>query len=215
MKKTFLFLMVVGLFLTTSSSLHAALNFRMTIDKPVIGINETALIELYAHSEEAGDMNGLNNWQLGLIVTGTGEVEVVTDSVEIELFTPFDISVADSGYENINSPNGSIEDLTMQSDIPGTSTTFCVEGYDKIAEFEVRGIIAGEVEYMIGDYDGGFFGILRDFTPPFDPDNYFDGTFDIASSDTQITVVPEPASLALLGGMSFFLLRRRNTDRIK
>jgi hypothetical protein len=67
------------------------------------------------------------------------------------------------------------------------------------------------VTYSIGDAGLGFFGILRDYNPMSMPTwgNYLDGTFDAASSNRVFTIVPEPATLALLGGLGFISLRSR------
>ena len=211
MKKTFLFLMVVCLFATATTSSYAALYFKMTAEKTALTVGETATIEVFAYSEEAAGLNGLNGWQLSMFVSGGGGgggvVEVVPGS--ITLFAPFSF---DSLVYSVNSPSGAITDLSLNSLTPSVDSDLGVGDYDKIAEFSIQGISAGEVIYAIGDSGLGFFGSLRDFPIP---GNYFDGTFDTAASDTQFTIIPEPATLALLGsGISFLCLRSRKSGRL-
>lgn len=210
MKKSFLFLLVVILYLTISTASNAALYFKMTTDKTQIAIDETATITLSAKCEEAIDLNGLNNWQLGLTVAGLGSVEVLEGT--ITLFAPFAYDTAIM-YDNVNNPLGSIEDLQLNPISPPEDSVLGVGDYDQIAQFMIRGVSEGDVTYTIGNFDGDFFGLLRDYDFMTGEGKY-DGIFDMAASTYQLTVVPEPASFLLFGGVSLFLLRRRNRNKI-
>jgi hypothetical protein len=211
MKKTFLFLMAVSL-LTASSNSFAALLFKMTSNKTSLLVGETATIEVFAYSEDAAGLNGLNSWQLSMLVSGDDAVQVVGGS--ISLFAPFGF---DSLMSSVNSPNGAIKNLAMNSLTTPVDSTLGVGDYQKIMDFDIQGISVGQVDYSIGDAGLGFFGILRDYNPanPATWVNYFDGTFNAAASDTHFRVVPEPATLVLLGsGMAFYLLRSRKNGRV-
>lgn len=209
MKKTFLFLMVVCLFMAAADTSFSALRFKMTSDKTALDIGETAVIEIFAYADDplAAGNNGLNSWQLSMLVSGDGTVAVNEGS--ITLSAPFSF---DSLNTSINTPSGSIKDLAMNSLITPVDSALAVGDYQKIAEFSIQALSVGQVEYSIGDAGLGFFGILRDYNPADMGTwgNYLEGTFDAASSINQLTVVPEPATFVLLGGMSLYLIRRRS-----
>ena len=103
----------------------------------------------------------------------------------------------------------------MSKTIP-VNSTLGVGGYTKIAEFQIVGVNVGQATYSIADGGLGFFGILRDYNPvnPGTWGNYLDGTFDAGASDRVFSIVPEPATFALLGGLGFFLLRSRKSGRL-
>lgn len=212
MKKTFLFLVAVCLFAAAASDLHAALLLvKMNADKTTLAIGETATIELYAHAPVAAGLNGLNTWQLSMLVGGDGAVSVLESSIAYTVPFTYDTLIT-----SVNSPAGSIKDISISPKNPPEDSNLGVGGFTKIAEFVIEAVGAGQVTYTIGDagVGGGFFGILRDYNPMDPGDNYLDGSFELIGSDNQFTIVPEPATFALLGGMGLILLRSRKSGRL-
>lgn len=212
MKQTILFLTAVILF-TVSSQVHAALTFKMNADKTTLALGDIASIEIFAYANDplATGQNGVNSWQISLLVSGSGVVQVVDRSIAVT--APFPNDFLTSG---INSPSGSISDLAMNAKTIPVNSTLGVGGYTKIAEFQIVGVNVGQATYSIADGGLGFFGILRDYNPvnPGTWGNYLDGTFDAGASDRVFSIVPEPATFALLGGLGFFLLRSRKSGRL-
>jgi hypothetical protein len=212
MKQTILFLTAVILF-TVSSQVHAALTFKMNADKTTLALGDIASIEIFAYANDplATGQNGVNSWQISLLVSGSGVVQVVDGSIAVT--APFPNDFLTSG---INSPSGSISDLAMNAKTIPVNSTLGVGGYTKIAEFQIVGVNVGQATYSIADGGLGFFGILRDYNPvnPGTWGNYLDGTFDAGASDRVFSIVPEPATFALLGGLGFFLLRSRKSGRL-
>lgn len=201
-----LFLRVGLLFIFISPSSFASLLFKMTADKTTLAVGETAVVSLLAYAEEADGLNGLNGWQLSAFVSGTGTLKVVPGSLTV--LRPF---AADVLMASINSPSGDIRDLSLTAVQPRTDSTLGVGGYDKIAEFMVEAVAAGEVIYTLADGGAGFGGVLRDYNP-FDMDTWgymLAGVFNTAESDRVFTIVPEPASLAVLGVMGLVALKTR------
>ncbi|HOK66282.1 MAG TPA: PEP-CTERM sorting domain-containing protein [Anaerohalosphaeraceae bacterium] len=205
MKKLFLRAGLLFAFIFTSSS-FGALSFKMTADKTTLTVGQTTKVSLFAYAEEAAGMNGLNSWQLSAFVSGTGMLKVVPGSLNV--IKPFAADVLTAG---INSPSGAIRDLSMTSVNAGIDSSLGVGGYQKIAEFTVEALGAGQVVYTLGDGGGGFGGILRDYNPlnPATWGNMLGGVFNEAESQRVFTIVPEPASLVLLGSMGLMVLKAR------
>lgn len=208
MKKFFLRAGLLFTFIITSSS-FGALSFKMTADKTTLAVGQTAVVSLFAYAEEAAGLNGLNSWQLSAFVSGTGTLKVVPGSLTVVKPFPADVL-----FGNINSPMGTIRDLSLTAFSAGTDSSLGVGGYHKIAEFAVEAVAVGEVVYSLADGGTGFGGVLRDYNPlnPTTWGNVLGGVFNEADSQRIfriVSVVPEPTSLILLGSMGLMVFRAR------
>ncbi len=201
-----LFLTTGYLFIIISASSSAALYFKMTADKTVLAVGETAVVSLFAYAEEASGLNGLNNWQMSVNVSGSGTLTVVSGSVSV--VKPF---AADVLVGSVNSPLGAIRDLSLTAIPPGIDSSLGVGGYHKIAEFTVEAVGVGQVLYTLGNGGSGFGGILRDYNPlnAATWGNMLEGVFNAAESERVFTIIPEPMTLVLLGSMGLIALNTR------
>ena len=91
MKQTILFLTAVILF-TVSSQVHAALTFKMNADKTTLALGDIASIEIFAYANDplATGQNGVKSWQISLLVSGSGVVQVVDGSIAVTASFPND-----------------------------------------------------------------------------------------------------------------------------
>lgn len=205
MKKLFLTVGCLFLLIISTSS-FGALSFKMTADKTTLAVGQTAVVSLLAYAEEAVGTNGLNSWQLSAFVSGTGQLKVVEGSLSV--VKPFSAEVLTT---SINTPLGSIRDLSLTAIQARVDSTLGVGDYQKIAEFTVEALVPGQVVYTLGDGGAGFGGILRDYNPA-DMNtwgNLLEGFFNEAQSQRVFTIVPEPASLLLFGALGMAAVRTR------
>jgi len=165
----------------------------MTADNTTLSPGSTALVKVWAFADDpaATGNNGLVLWQMGVDADTPG----VLDVTDHQFVAPDPLDIFDSAW-NYNPAAGDFDIYALKDD--DTTSTIGVGGFTEIYNFQVTALAAGTVEYTIGDTPGGSFtGELVDFT-------YYDydlGTavFDAVNSDNVFTVVPEPATLILLG----------------
>jgi hypothetical protein len=204
MKKKSLFC-VLSLLIVCSVS-HADLLLKMEAAQTDLlpGAPVTVTISAWADDALATGLNGLNGWGLSAIVDQTGVVEVVGGSVLFLAPSPW--SAGDTFAASINQPvtggTGSIEDLQLLTDALPQNSTAGVGGYTPIVQFDVQAIggINDSVNYTLGGVN--FSGLLADFTE-------LSGQFVPGESQTAFTIVPEPATLILLGLGSLVAYRRK------
>ncbi len=198
MKKFQVFCVAMSLLLLCGAA-SADLLLKMDSTKYTIGIGEEAVISIYGMAEQATGTNGLNSWNLDMVVDGGGVVEV--SGVTRVAPSPWDGSMP--LYLSIN--NGNSGDVTglgiVTKEFPQDSDTG-VGKYDKLAEITIVGLAVGEVTYTLGDFGGmGFEGYLGDSTCTCEPGSFVE-------ENNIITVcVPEPCTLLLMSIMAAAGLR--------
>jgi len=200
MKKTFLFLMVVSVFLTLPSTSFAVLNFKMTCDDPIIGIGEQTTIDIHVWDTDAVADYGIILWQFDMGPSADGIVSADTWAVE-----PWFIYESGYGPDSLNSPtSGNVNAFYALASEFDQVSNIGVGDYTKIASVTIEGLAEGLITYDLGDLTTlGFYGTVRG---SFDQNS---GVLDTGNSVLSYQVVPEPASIFLLGGMGLSLLRRR------
>jgi hypothetical protein len=204
MKKMVFYILCVEVFCSVS---HADLLLKMeapTTDLVLGGPSITVTISAWADDTAATGLNGLNGWGLSALVDTTGVAEVVADSVVFLEPSPW--SAGDTFAASINDPvtggTGSVEDLQLLTDALPQDSTAGVGGYTPIAQFDIQAIgsINDSVNYTLGGIT--FEGLLKDFTQ-------LPGQFVPGESQTTFTIVPEPATLLMLGLGTMLAYRRK------
>ena len=175
------------------------------------GGTATVTVSAFVDDAAASATNGLNYWSLSAIVNATGVVEVVDGSIQILGPTPtgsFSIAWTDLNQSGAGG-TGSIDYLNVESagGVVATDTGF--GGYSAIVQFEIEaiGAVDDTVTYTLGDTNA-FGGILADFTF-FDEFSMGNVQFEDANGQNVFTIVPEPASLLILSGLSVLGVLRR------
>ena len=168
------------------------------------GQTVTVTISAWANDALATGDNGLNYWSLSALVDTSSIVEVVDGSIVPLGLVPADFAIE---YNAINGGGaggtGSIDYLSVQPASSAKNSMVGVGGYAPVAQFDIKAIgsVGQSVGYTLGD-TAGFNGILKDFT-------VLDGQFDANNSVTTFTIVPEPATMALLGMGGLITLCRK------
>lgn len=199
MKKLQVFCLVMSLLMVFCNVTSGDLLVKMESSKYSIGIGEEAVISIYGMAEQATGMNGLNSWNLDMVVDEGGVVEV--SGVTRVAPLPWDGGMP--LYLSINNGNsGDVTGLGIVTQQSPQDSDTGVGKYDKLAEITIVGLAAGEITYTLGDFDGmGFEGYLSDYT---NEPGYF------LVENNVITVVPEPCTLVLMSIMAGIGLRRRS-----
>jgi hypothetical protein len=216
-KRIYLLLTVSVILLLFSTSVYANVIFKLTVSKSELLLNKTATVGVWAQVEEqSSGLNGINTWQCDL-VTGLNQGGIV-QVTDVNIIAP---SPRDTGvpvYSSINTPHvGDVIGLGASPASPGSDSALGVGLFSHLADITVMAQNAGTVEYSITSASStGFYAWLRDYYLIGPSGNEYDSTFAqpykavFQSGNNAITVVPEPATLLLLG-VSSLLLRRRNT----
>ncbi len=218
-KKKIYLLFVSVILLLFSTSVYANAIFKLTVSKSELSLNEseTATVGVWAQVEEqSSGLNGINTWQCDL-VTGLNQGGIV-QVTDVSIIAP---SPRDTGvpvYSSINTPQvGDVIGLGASPAIPGIDSALGVGLFSHLADITVMAQNLGTVEYSITSASStGFYAWLRDYYLVGPSGNEYDSTFAqpykavFQSGNNAITVIPEPATILLLG-VSSLLLRRRNT----
>lgn len=205
MMKKKLFCMLSAVILCSVS--HADVLFKMeapTTDLVLGGPAVTVTVSAWADDLEATGTNGLNYWALSALVDTDGVAEVVGSSIiPLNLTTGFETDSASVNQIGTGG-TGSIDYLNTYPSGSEQPSGVGVGGYTPIAQFDIQAIgsVGQSVTYTLGD-TGGFLGILYDGT------TILDGQFDVGASQNVFTIVPEPATLLMLGLGTMLAYRRK------
>ncbi|MEN8127675.1 MAG: PEP-CTERM sorting domain-containing protein [Planctomycetota bacterium] len=200
MVKIYLFCILSVMFVCSIS--HADLLFTMNTEGGQTELlpGEQVTVTLSAMIE-GESMPGLFAWGLDAIVDLGGVVEVVDGTIG---FLPSDTwNDTDSGWDPLGLPTGSISNLhAVGLDGLIEGSTIGVDVYTPVAQFDIRAIgsVGQSVSYELGG--DSFMGVLVDYSD-------LPGQFVADGSDNVFTIVPEPASLLILSGLSVLGVLRR------
>ncbi|MDD5065087.1 MAG: hypothetical protein PHQ35_10085 [Phycisphaerae bacterium] len=204
------FATLVLLFFNAVSS--ANLLFQITADKNTLAFGEEATISIWAHIEEEVEAgNGLNVWQLDMVVDTDGVVQVNADPV---LIAPTPIA-AGSGWSSLNADkNGNIYALGVFTPGPTDSNTG-IGGFSLLAQVTIEAIgnVGEQVTYELTDYTHttGFFGVLRDDEGM--PSYMYPDNIQFLPGNNVFTIVaPEPGSLLIMAVITGLAFRSRRID---
>lgn len=203
------FASLVLIFFNSISS--ADLLFQITADKYNLTPSEEVTVSIWAHIEEAvPEGDGLNAWQLDMVVNTNGVVQVNTDPALIAP-TPIDPG---SGWWSLNADKtGNIYGLGVFTPGPQPSNTG-IGDFSLLAQVTIQAIgTAGQqVTYELTDYTytTGFWGALRTDTSA--PSYVYPGNIQFVPGNNVFTIVPEPASLLIMAFLTGLALRNRRID---
>jgi hypothetical protein len=189
MNRLQIFFLMAALF-SFCSVTSADLILKMECSDYQIGIGQEAVISIYGMAEQASGTNGLNSWNLDMVVDVGGVVEA--SAVARVAPSPWDSGMP--LYLALNDEDGGnwgdVIGLGVATQAFPQSSTIGVGKFDKLAEITIVGMAAGQVTYTLGDFGGmGFEGYLSDYTN--EPGSFLAG-------NNVITVVPEPCTLAMM-----------------
>lgn len=194
------------LFLTSVSS--GDLIFKMTASKNTLAVGEEATIGIWAKAEEATGVNGLNVWQLDMVVDIGDKVAVKTaGGTAITLVAPSPMNSAGSGWLSVNSPlSGNVLGIGVTTQNTPQDSTTGVGDFSLLANVTIVALEEGTVTYNLADTGTtGFYGILRDST-------YYDinlSNLEFQTGNNVFTIIPEPASLLIMAAAAGMVMRSR------
>lgn len=218
MKKYFIVFLVISfvLFLLNNPAYGNAI-FKVSVAQPNLQLNETTTISVWAKIEEqTSGLNGINTWQCDLIVGA--EQGGVIEVVDVAIMAPLPMDTGFPVYDSVNTPQiGDILGLGASHASPGSDSAVGVGDFSLLADITVKAIGLGTAGYSVTDAGGpGFVVALRDYfldyPPP--PGNEYGATLDMPyqavfqSGNNVINVIPEPATILLLGTACLILRRR-------
>ena len=208
-KRAFIFCIIVSLILLFSSTSFANVVFKITADSSTIPLGQPAILSIWANvEEETTGLNGINVWQLDMVVNTGG----IVSATNVDLIAPTPMDAGSGGSMTLDTDlTGNVYEMGASTTGVADSNTGVVD-FSLVAEVTIEAIGVGTVEYRLVDRLGGgsgFYAILRD-------GEYYDAVLDPpekAVSENEFyafTVeVPEPISLLLFGGMAITLRRRK------
>lgn len=221
MKRKVFFVFLVISFLPFFNVVSSAnIIFKMQATKSTLTLNETAVFGLYASiEEETTGLNGINLWQLDMIVN-TKDVITVTNIEMLEPYPldddyfPYYLHLNKDPLNTANSFSGNMLGLGSGMDGAFDDSPAGVGGFTLMANITIQAVGLGTTTYDIVDTGRtGVYAYLADASlydivqaNPWSI-KFYDKT---ASTGNNIfTVVPEPSSLILLASMAGMALYRR------
>ena len=214
MKNSWMFVLAV-LFLCSLS--HANFVLKLVTDDPTtLTVGDTATLEVWGWVDHvaATGTNGLADWQISVVTDVSGVIRINQVNAPLQ---PDPVDQLNSDVWDINAgTTGSFAAWAFIMEVPGTPVVSSAgigtgdgditnaANYTKLITFQIEAIGIGTAEYsfskMIGD--------LVNFDTQFRIENG-NAEFYTEGSDNVITVVPEPATMILLGLGSLITMRKR------
>ncbi len=180
---------------------HADLLFKVEAPTTELLLGEQVTVTLSAKAEGVSAPDGLFAWGLDVIVDLGGVVEVVDGTID---FMPVDTwDATDSEWDSLGLPTGSIQNLhAVGVDSLIGNSTIAAGVYTLVAQFDIKAIgsVGQSVTYTLGG--DSFSGLLANGVD-------VTGQFVAGESQNVFTIVPEPASLLILSGLSILGVLRR------
>ena len=192
--------------LAVCSFSHANLILKITADGTELAVGDKTTLHVFGLLEGAASGEGLYDWSVLAGVDNSGIVQA--SSAVLLQPDPVDSGISGSTPDSLGNLDAS---AAIQNSATGSDAGV---GYTELFNFEIEGISVGQVQYSLTS----IFGTVYDFSSgePLDPDNYtfYDDTegnvqFNAADSVGMIDVVPEPATLLMLGLGSIVAFRRK------
>lgn len=196
MKNTIFYLLSL---MTVCSVSYADFLVKITADDAVLTLGQTTTLRVYGLAEEAVADNGLYDWSISAVVDADGIVQA--NSAVILEPSPFD--AGNSGYTLNIGVSGNVDASAL---IAGTATeSNAGVGYSELFNFQIEAIGLGAVQYSLSNiladlYD---FSVMYDDYENFNVQDSSDGIANV------INVVPEPATLLMLGLGALMASRRK------
>lgn len=181
-----------------------------------LAIGETVTMHVWAWINDPCGYtdNGLDTWQMDIDVNANNVFEIVDGSIDLKAPSPIDTFFSGFDETSLNDPiTGEVREVTVTQDFSGSASNVGVGGYSEIYAFDIEALAVGTAVITLKDDGGGvFYGGLEN-GEEFDNDplntTAIGGVDFIASaSDNVITVLPEPATIALLA-LGGFVIRSR------
>jgi hypothetical protein len=172
-------------------------HFRTEITNDEISVGQQSVIKIYAWAEDAVSGNGIVSWGLDVMLDASEDgIVAITEDQVLEPYSGFYMS---KGALSLNSPySGAATTEGAFGMADSSDLGVCdgqVENYTLMADITVQAVAAGTISYELGSYstpiEDNFYATLAD-------DTKLTGTFEDTISQTEITVVPEPASILML-----------------
>jgi hypothetical protein len=210
---------VLTLFLLFSfyATSHADLIFTMSAGDYTLEVGQQTTITIWAEiTDTVATDNGLNTWQLDMVVDTGGIVEVSSNPVFIEPEADFWddtfsdwVSLNDDASGNVYGLQAVVDNLDARDSEVGISFFALAE-----ITIEAIGSAGQQAEYQLAaDPDGGltFAGGLRDDTPGVPTYDITLDNLEFQPGNNVFTIVPEPGSLmimSILAGIAALKRRR-------
>jgi len=209
--KMVLFCLFISVLLCLNSISFANLLFKMTADKYTLTVGQEATIDIWAKAEGATGLNGLDVWQLDMVVDTGNKVAVKTVGANaiITLIAPAPMYPL-SGWTSVNSLlSGNVLGIRAYTLTTPQNSTTGVGNFSLLAEITIVALNEGTVTYnLISAGTTGFYGMLADSTY-YDVGNAAPYAAVFQQGNNVFTVAPEPASIMIMTVMAGLALRSR------
>ena len=206
---------VLSMLLFCSSSFGSLAHFYVNVADPVIPIGGETNVEIWVWAEGAQADGGIILWGVDVVLpeADDGIVQLSTNLPNLTFIEPVAGFYSTTGALDTDNPwSGTVKHLSAESSQPisplGVGLGHLgdvndLSNYTKIAEVKIEGLSVGTAHYSLGlDYAGDFLAALTDLT-------WLDGVCESQLGQTSVTVVPEPATLLMLGLAGMCLRKRK------